>query len=97
MAGVYKSERAAQQVHDQYRMYLNRWPVPSEQVFVPTREGETFVVASGPKDAPPVVLLHGTMAMTAMWVRDVVKWAGPFRIYALDIIGDAGLSAPSRG
>ena len=96
MAGVYKSKTAAQQVHDQYRRYLDRWPVPSEQRLVPTREGETFVIASGPRHAPPVLLLHGTMATAAMWMREIVTWAEHFRVHALDIIGDAGLSAPSR-
>lgn len=96
MTGVYKSETAAQWVHDQYRRYLAHWPVANEQVFIPTREGETFVVMCGPDDAPPVVLLHGTMAMSAMWLREITRWAEHFRVYALDIIGDAGLSAPSR-
>ena len=96
MEGVYKSGEAANRVHDQYRRYLSSWPVPNEQLFIPTREGETFVVASGPKHAPPVVLLHGTMAMTAMWMREVQLWASHFRIFAVDIIGDAGLSAPAR-
>jgi len=96
LTGVYKSEEAAKRVHDQYRDYLSRWPVANEQLSVPTREGKTFVVVSGPKDAPPVILLHGTMAMAAMWMGDVIRWAQHFRVYALDIIGDAGLSAPSR-
>lgn len=93
---VYKSKDAAKTILDRYRAYLARWPVPNEQLYLPTREGETFVVASGPKDAPPVPLLHGTMANAAMWMRDIVKWAREFRVYAVDIIGDAGLSAPSR-
>lgn len=96
MACVYKSESAAKWVHGQYRRYLTHWPVANEQVFVPTREGKTFVITCGPKHAPPVILLHGTMAMAAMWLREIVTWVQHFRIYALDIIGDAGLSAPSR-
>lgn len=93
---VFKSDQAARAVLDRYKDYLRHWPVPSEQLYVQTREGNTFVVASGPKDAPPVVLLHGTMANAAMWIREVVSWASEFRVYAVDIIGDAGLSAPSR-
>ena len=96
MAGVYKSEGAAKRAHDQYRGYLSQWPVPNEQLYVPTCEGRTFVVVSGPKDALPVILLHGTMATAAMWMGDVIRWAQHFRVYAPDIIGDAGLSAPSR-
>ena len=31
-----------------------------------------------------------------MWMGDVAAWAEHFRVYAVDVIGDAGLSAPSR-
>lgn len=31
-----------------------------------------------------------------MWMGDVAAWAPHFRIFAVDMIGDAGLSAPSR-
>jgi pimeloyl-ACP methyl ester carboxylesterase len=60
------------------------------------REGETFVVVSGAKDAPALVLLHGASGNAAMWMGDVTAWAAHFRVFAIDVIGDAGLSAPSR-
>jgi pimeloyl-ACP methyl ester carboxylesterase len=36
------------------------------------------------------------MSNAAAWTREVATWANEFRVYAVDIIGDAGLSAPSR-
>lgn len=45
-------------IHESYRALLRLWPVASEHLTVPTHLGETFVVASGPADAPPLVLLH---------------------------------------
>jgi pimeloyl-ACP methyl ester carboxylesterase len=36
------------------------------------------------------------MATSAMWARSIGVWAADFRIHAVDIIGDAGLSSPSR-
>jgi pimeloyl-ACP methyl ester carboxylesterase len=36
------------------------------------------------------------MANSAMWMGDVAAWAEHFRVYAVDLIGEAGLSAPSR-
>ncbi len=44
----------------------------------------------------PLLLLHGGMANSAMWMGDVAAWAAHFRVYAVDVIGEAGLSAPSR-
>ncbi|MEU7002602.1 alpha/beta fold hydrolase [Nonomuraea sp. NPDC046570] len=96
MSTIYKSEAGANEIQRRYREVLRTWPVPAEQVRVPTREGDTFVVVSGPEDAPPLLLLHGSGANTAMWQGDITSWARHFRTYALDLIGEPGLSAPSR-
>lgn len=96
MTSVYKSAEAERAVRERYLEILNHWPVPNEPLRVPTREGETFIIACGREDAPPLLLFHGSMANSAMWMADVRAWADHFRIYAVDMIGDAGLSAPSR-
>ncbi|WP_020580088.1 alpha/beta fold hydrolase [Actinopolymorpha alba] len=96
MNTIYKSEAGANEIQRHYRGMLSNWPVPAEHVRVPTGEGETFVVVSGPEDAPPLLLLHGSGANATMWGADIASWAGPFRTYAVDLIGEPGLSAPSR-
>ena len=83
-------------IHERYRELLSLWPVPSEQLTVPTRLGETFVVASGPEQAPPLVLLHGSGSTSAMWLGDVASYVDTHRVYAVDIPGEPGLSAPAR-
>lgn len=93
---VFTSAQAAEDVLACYAACLRHWPVPSQRLTIPTRYGDTFVVASGPESAPPLLLLHGTMANAAAWLREVATWAAEFRVYAVDIIGDAGLSAPVR-
>jgi pimeloyl-ACP methyl ester carboxylesterase len=67
-----------------------------EQRIVPTRQGNTFVVVSGNPSSRPVVLLHGSGANSAWWMRDATAWAQHHRVYAVDVIGEPGLSAPSR-
>ncbi|MFJ5799128.1 alpha/beta fold hydrolase [Streptomyces decoyicus] len=96
MSTIYKSEAGAREIQRRYREMLRSWPVPAEHVRIPTREGETFAVVSGPEDAPPVLLLHGSGANATMWQDDIASWARHFRTYALDVIGEPGLSAPSR-
>lgn len=96
MKSVFKSAEGERAVRERYLEILERWPVPHQQLRVPTREGETFVVACGDEGAPPLVLLHGSVANSAIWIGSVAAWAAHFRVYAVDIIGDAGLSAPSR-
>ena len=96
MKSVYKSAEGERAVRERYLEILKYWPVPNRQLRVPTREGETFIIACGDENAPPLLLLHGSVMNSAMWVGDVAALAPHFRIYAVDIIGDAGLSAPSR-
>jgi pimeloyl-ACP methyl ester carboxylesterase len=84
------------EIHDCYRALLGQWPVASEQLWVPTSLGETFVVASGPPDAPPLVLLHGSGGTSATWLGDVTSYVDTHRVYAVDIPGEPGLSAPAR-
>jgi pimeloyl-ACP methyl ester carboxylesterase len=93
---LYRSDHGEAQVHTEYRSVLDAWPVPHEEIRVPTRQGETFVVICGPADAPAVVLLHGGATNSAMWMRNVQTWARTFRLHAVDIIGEPGFSAPSR-
>jgi pimeloyl-ACP methyl ester carboxylesterase len=83
-------------IHGQYRALLDQWPVPSEQLTLQTRLGETFVVASGPIDAPPLVLLHGSGGTSAMWLGDIPSYVEAHRVYAVDIPGEPGLSSPAR-
>ncbi|KAA2253860.1 alpha/beta fold hydrolase [Solihabitans fulvus] len=96
MSGIYRSEEGARLLRERYLRGLEYWPVDSEQVRVPTAEGETFVIVSGPVDAPPLVLLHGSGSNSAQWVDRVAGLAERFRVYAVDVIGEPGLSAPSR-
>src|SRR5262245_29224247 len=41
-----------------YDAVLKQWPVPYEELDIPTRFGRTHVIAAGPKNAPVLVLLH---------------------------------------
>jgi pimeloyl-ACP methyl ester carboxylesterase len=92
---VFKSEAAEREVHALYRQVLDGWPTPKDELRLPTCQGETFVVACGPRDGPPLVLLHGAQSNAAVWMLDQPLWSA-FRCYAVDMIGEAGFSAPSR-
>lgn len=93
---VYRSAEAATLVEAQYRRVLEQWPVPKTELQLPTRQGPTFVLACGPESAPPVVLLHGSQANSASWMPDAPIWSTRFRLFAVDMIGEAGLSARVR-
>ncbi|MFC4173913.1 alpha/beta fold hydrolase [Microvirga sp. GCM10011540] len=93
---VFRSDADAVEVIRQYRAVLDRWPVPRREIELPTSQGATFVLACGPETAPPVVVLHGAQANSAAWLPDIALWSSRFRLYAVDVIGEAGLSARVR-
>ena len=96
MARAFWTKAGSRIVRDRYESLLDQWPVPVKRHYIGTCEGDTFVLSCGREDAPPLVLLHGGMATSAMWSRNVGVWGRHFHVLAVDIIGDAGLSAPSR-
>jgi len=96
VADIYRSAAGRQAIEAVHRRVLDRWPVPHDELIAPTRQGRTFVVASGAREAPPVVLFHGSGTNSGIWLRDVTEWARRYRVYAVDMIGEPGFSAPSR-
>jgi pimeloyl-ACP methyl ester carboxylesterase len=67
-----------------------------EALTVQTRFGATHVIAAGPLGAPVVVLLHGTNANCLGWAGLMSVLKDRFRVYAPDVPGQAGRSAPTR-
>lgn len=93
---VYKSPADYAEVAAAYDRVLDVWPVPCEEQMVRTRYGDTHVIACGPAEAPPLMLLHGGINSALMWISCIAALAPHFRIYAPDIMGDPGKSSPSR-
>jgi pimeloyl-ACP methyl ester carboxylesterase len=96
MDGIYWTRGARQRVWSAYRSLLAASAVPLQEIRVATRSGETFVLACGSMQSPPVVLLHGGNTNSAMWLRCLPVWSQLFRVYAVDIVGDPGFSATTR-
>jgi len=95
-ADIYRSPAGVDVVLGAYRQLLDEWPVPHERLRLPTREGDTFVLASGPVEAPPVLALHGSMSNASAWLPQIAALAPHLRVLAVDMIGEPGLSAPAR-
>jgi pimeloyl-ACP methyl ester carboxylesterase len=93
---IYKSLAGKKEIMALYDAVLARWPVACETFDLPTRYGNTFVIASGEKSAPPLVLLHGSASNAVSWVGDVEEYSRHFRTYAVDLPGEPGKSAENR-
>jgi hypothetical protein len=58
MNRIYKSPEGERLVRERYLAFLKHWPVAHQQIRIPTSQGQTFAIASGAEDAPPL-LFHG--------------------------------------
>jgi pimeloyl-ACP methyl ester carboxylesterase len=94
---IFKSKRAEKAYIKSYNKTLQDWPVPYEEVYVKTSLGKSHVVISGPKDAPPLVLLHGLNASSTMWYPNIKDFSKQYRTYAIDFILEPGKSEPEKG
>jgi pimeloyl-ACP methyl ester carboxylesterase len=93
---IYKSATAQAAIHTAYDNLLNQLPPTIEQHYVSTGQGETFVLAAGKPDAPPIVYFHGSLSSAITWASELIRLAAHYRVYAVDMIGEAGKSAESR-
>ncbi len=96
MRSVFRSPEGKKEILRRYDEILKYWPTANEKITVPTSYGDTFVIACGRKDGPPVILLHGSAINSAMWMGDAETLGKTRRVYAVDIIGEPGKSAESR-
>ncbi|MEM7100888.1 MAG: alpha/beta hydrolase [Pseudomonadota bacterium] len=96
MSSLYRSQLGEDQVLKEYRALLDTWPVPYKSKHISTEYGSTFVIESGLEDNPPLLLLHGSVSNSLSWMGDVEWLCKTHRVFAVDIIGEAGFSDPSR-
>lgn len=92
----FKTREGEAKYNAAYEATLSLWTIPYETLEVPTRWGRTRIVACGPKDAPPLVLLHGMSLSATVWFPNVADLSRDYRVYAVDTIGSAGKSVATR-
>lgn len=89
---LFKSKKEELKYVQAYNKSLALWPVPFEEINIPTSFGTAHVIVSGPKNGEPLVLLHGMDATSTMWYPNIKSYAKEYRIYAIDYIMEAGKS-----
>ena len=95
-ARIYWRPHTESTVRNRYRRMLSAWGTHHTERRISTSQGETFALVAGRPDHPSVVLIPGSMATSAMWLGTISALADRFQVIAVDIIGDAGFSSPSR-
>jgi pimeloyl-ACP methyl ester carboxylesterase len=91
---VFKTEAGRDKVRAYYNRILSQFPFG--QRYVETTFGQTFMLTAGQESNPPVILLHGSCSNSAFWFPEIMALSNNFRVYAVDIIGEAGNSEEYR-
>lgn len=91
---VFKSQELRDKMRDYYNGILSQFPF--EQKYVETSYGQTFMLVAGQESNPPVILIHGSNSNSAFWFPEIMALSEHFRVYAVDIIGEAGNSDEHR-
>lgn len=91
---VFKTKEGRDKVRAYYNRILGQFPF--EQRYVETTFGRTFLLTAGHASNPPVILLHGSCSNSAFWFPEIMVLSAQFRVYAVDIIGEAGNSEEYR-
>jgi pimeloyl-ACP methyl ester carboxylesterase len=92
VTSVYKSPEIKARFIEIYDEKMIDWPVPYEDVFVDTQYGKVHVIVSGPKEAPPLLLLHASAVASWSWKYNIAGLSKKYKCYAIDLIGDVGKS-----
>lgn len=92
---LYKSEQGFNEIMEWYEGLIAQIEIPVESRFVNTRFGSTHMLVCGPEDAEPLILVQAAAGSAPLWRKQLPEFAKHFRVYALDTVGQPGLSAPN--
>lgn len=89
---AFKSEEGKNEILKYYESLVEKSSVLHEEIYINTNYGETFIMASGKEDLPPLILLHGSGMNSVMWINEMKKYSHNHRVYAVDMPGEPGKS-----
>ena len=93
---IFSTAEGREQYLAAYEAMFSLWQAPHDSIDVKTSYGSTHINASGPADGYPLVLLHGAGLSSTVWFANIAELSAHHRVYAVDVIGDAGKSVADR-
>lgn len=92
---LYRSEEGYEKIMSWYDSVVAKIEAPVQSHYVDTRYGRTHMLAAGPADAEPLLLIPGAAGSAPLFRRAIPYLSKNFRVYALDVVGGPGRSAPN--
>ncbi|MFF4623914.1 alpha/beta fold hydrolase [Nonomuraea jabiensis] len=77
--------------------YVNGAPENTESATLSLDDGDMHVRQDGPRDAPPLLLIHGTAASARSWDLLVPLLTGAHRVIRIDLLGHGRSGQPADG
>ena len=97
MSGViFKTDAGREAIMRWYADKLARFSIPVESHMVESFAGMTHMLVAGDAGAQPAVILHGGFMNGAAMEAEITTLVKTHRVYALDILGQAGKSAEAH-
>ncbi len=93
---IYKNEAAKNELLALYEAKLTACNISYTDQYVETFAGKTHIIIAGDEKLPPIVLLHGINAGAPLALEAVRDLTTKYRIFAIDIVGQANKSAETR-
>lgn len=94
--GHFRNAAAFEHYQRAYERALGQLPPPAQALDVPTTFGTVRAYRFGPDDGVPMLLLPGRMSATPMWKANLAGFARLRRVWAIDLLGEAGMSVQTR-
>jgi pimeloyl-ACP methyl ester carboxylesterase len=94
--GRFTSADAELRFRTAYAEVMALLPPPDAEHEVRTAYGTVHVYRFGDHDGVPLVLLPGRAGSTTMWRPNLPAWAAERTVYAVEVLGEPGLSVQER-
>ncbi|PHN03977.1 alpha/beta fold hydrolase [Flavilitoribacter nigricans] len=96
MNTLFSSPAARERILELYFDKLEELNISYDTCTIETSFGDTHIIMTGDKTAPPLVLLHGANGCAPIAIEALPGLLKDFRVYAIDIIGQPNPSAEFR-
>jgi pimeloyl-ACP methyl ester carboxylesterase len=95
-SALFVDDAAKAKIAGWFEAFRGRLRFATDAREVATPFGRTHVLVAGPKDAPPLVVLHGAMASSAHVLPELGSLSAQYRVYAIDVLGQSVMSEDRR-